>query len=88
MDTTTTTTRRIVYWNGKVAKKWDGKAPLRMTEAQIEQQRSEWPEFEERYIYFQTFFHKDKEDGSLGNGFEPWMHNHGVVFWLGSKKRP
>ena len=86
MDTTTTT-RRIVYWNGKFAKKWDGNAPLRMTEGQIEQQRSEWPEFEERYIYFQTFFHKDKEDGSLGNGFEPWMHNHGVVFWLGSKKR-
>ena len=84
---TTTTTRPIVYWNGKFAKRWNGELPKRMTEAQIEQQRREWPEFEERSVYFQSYFHKDNADGSLGNGFEPWMHNHGVVIWMGSKKR-
>ena len=86
-NTTTTTTRPIVYWNGKFSKRWNGELPKRMTESQIAQQRREWPEFEERCVYFQSYFHKDNEDGSLGNGFEPWMHNHGVVIWMGSKKR-
>ena len=73
----TPTPRPIVYWNGKVTKKWDGKSPRRMTEAQIEAMKISWPGFAEQLRKQESF-----------REVQPMIYSHGAVFLQSKKTAP
>ncbi len=74
-EITTTTSRPIKYWNGKITKRWNRRLPLRMTAEQIDAMLQTWPEFA---------ISKQNLERRWGNckTFEPWIYSHGAVIWL------